>query len=393
MSGFDASGQPDQVKGWNTLNPSNLNNTGSGPNPLPTTPPVTSNPKATTPTATTQKVSILTAQDHAIFANHAQLTGDAILNIASRYATSDIAKNVNTAAGQKVMTQRIAHYRLRRSVRANAADNGKTPDQVRAQLTAARKAAGISCHTAKKANTTDGDNTEDESDADAEDVAAASTPTRLAPTVTIPANDQFLFNNSERLFGETLLTLAARYSNIEISKNIGKKSGNDVPILTQSAISLRITSALKARATATNATVDRARATLRQTREANNVNIRAANGTKNAKKVEPASQADVAITTAANALLEAVDTEMTDSDSGDEQQGYTPAEVDAANALLALSVPPTEEVVDAANTLMDIYRNDGAETEDEVSDIEMDNAEEAEFMADFQTRWRPGTGG
>jgi len=148
---------------------------------------------------------------------------------------------------------------------------------------------------------------------------------------------------------------------------------------------------LKARAKANNTTVEQARTALRQARRANNVILRGPDRAKEDNKVEPAPQADVATTSPADPLLNAMDTDMTDVSSEEEQQGYTPAEVEAANALLSLSVPPTQEVVDAANILMDMYRNDGAETEEGVSDIEMDDAERAEFMADFQARWRPGT--
>jgi hypothetical protein len=54
-------------------------------------------------------------------------------------------------------------------------------------------------------------------------------------------------------------------------------------------------------------------------------------------------------------------------------------------------IPLSQEVIDAARILMTLHSNDGAETEDEVSDTEMDDAEKADFMADFQARWRSGT--
>jgi hypothetical protein len=242
------------------------------------------------------------------------------------------------------------------------------------------------------------------------------------PSTPPPANDAFLFSNSERLVGETLLTLAAKYSKIEISKNVAKAGVIKQTTLSQGAVSFRITAALKARAKATSITVEQARANLHAAREGNNVKVRAADGTRrnpNRKpvvskrkavsapqgadgsaesaskksKVEPAPQADVATTTTS----EGADAEMTDStSSGGSQEGYSADEVDAANALVLLfrtpppspPSPPSQEVLDAASILMEMHRNDGAETDDEVSDTEMD---EAEFMADFQAQWRPET--
>jgi hypothetical protein len=238
------------------------------------------------------------------------------------------------------------------------------------------------------------------------------------PSTPPPANDAFLFSNSERLVGETLLTLAAKSSNIEISKNVAKAGVIKQTTLSQGAVSFRITAALKARAKATSITVEQARANLHAAREGNNVKVRAADGTRrnpNRKpvvskrkavsapqgadgsaelaskksKVEPAPQAVVATTTTS----EGADAEMTDSSSGDSQEGYSADEVDAANALVLLfrtppPSPPSQEVLDAASILMDMHRDDGAETDDEVSDTEMDKAE---FMADSQAQWRPET--
>ena len=96
---------------------------------------------------------------------------------------------------------------------------------------------------------------------------ATTTPTATA----ISANDQFLFSNPTRLVGETLLTLAERYTNSEILKHIGLKPGTDQPVLAQSALSHRITSALEKRTKATNTTADQARAALRTARDSNNV--------------------------------------------------------------------------------------------------------------------------
>jgi hypothetical protein len=357
-----------------------------------------------TPTATFQPTNNnMTPQDQAAFANPARLVGDTILSIATRYATTDIAINVNAAAGKAIMTRYIANYRLKVAIKVYAARIGQTPSQVRADLTATRIAAGIRCNAVKDADTTEadeehtGDTTEDESESDEEEAAATTTFTIAPPTPAVPspANDQFLFSNSERLVRETLLTLAERYSNKEISNNIGKKVGTDQFTLSQTAVSRRMTTALEARAKATKITVEQARANLHAARENNGVSVRAANGSRRDSsrksrsknsKVEPTPQAT---TTATAAVRESLDVEMTDASNS--QQVYTAAEVDAANALLLLCQAPSQEVVEAASILMTMHRNDGAETEDEVSDVEMDDAERAEFMADFQARWRPGT--
>jgi hypothetical protein len=395
------------LKGSQLCNPTSQTNT-------PTT--VVATPLPTTTTAT------MTSQDAAAFAHPAQLNGETILSIATRYATTDIAANVNSAAGKEIMTQGIASYRLQRAVKAYAAKVGQTADQVRAELVEARKNPGVKCKGANSKTESGGDEqqqhtgdtTEDEDESQSDDAFAPPTFTSMPST----ANDAFLFSNSKRLVGETLLALAAKYSNIKISQNVAKAGGIKQTTLSQGAVSFRITAALKARAKATSITVEQARANLHAAREGNNVKVRAADGTRrnpNRKpvvskrkavsapqgadesaelaskksKVEPAPQAVVATTTTS----EGADAEMTDSSSGDSQEGYSADEVDAANALVLLfrttpPSPPSQEVLDAASIIMDMHRDDGAETDDEVSDTEMD---EAEFMADFQAQWRPET--
>jgi hypothetical protein len=93
--------------------------------------------------ASVQPNNTLTAQDHAIFANHAQLTGDTLLNLATRYSKSDIAANANRVAGRKVMIERTAYARLSNAIKDHAARSGQTPAQVRTALTETRKAAGV----------------------------------------------------------------------------------------------------------------------------------------------------------------------------------------------------------------------------------------------------------
>ena len=318
---------------------------------------------------TPQHVNTPRPQDQAAFADPARLTGDAFLDIATRYATSDIAVNVNAAAGKQVMSRVVAISRLRRAITDYAARVGQTENQVKRELTAARKAAGVRCadhvstHTEGDVQHT-GNTNEEEEDSDADNEAFAPPPVTFtvapvpppAPILPTPANDLFLFSNPERLFGETFLTLAERYSNTEISNNIGQKPGTDKAIVTTSAVSRRLTRALESRAKATGITTEQARANLHTTRENNGVSVRAANGTvkdparepdngkkaaRNRKrkadsalqagaaaeannkksKAEPAPQADVAIAptapiapiaTLADAVQEAIDAEMAD---------------------------------------------------------------------------------
>ena len=344
----------------------------------------------------------LTAQDHAIFANHAQLASDTLLNLATRYSTSDIAANANRVAGRRVMIERTAYARLSNAIKGHAARSGQTPAQVRTALTETRKAAGVkacfkaSVKVSDGANDTagndqehTGDTTEDESDADAEEVFTArpaSGPAPTVPTSTLSAGDQYLFNNSENLHGEILLALAERYSNVDISRHITMRFGTDPTTIGASGMSLRVTRALKIRAKATNQTLEQVRDTLKQVREANGVTINNQKPT-----VQPASQADVATETPTAAAQEGMDVEMADASTGDNQQRYTAAEMDAAHALLLMCQTPPQDVLDAASILMDMHGGEGAATEDEVSDTEMNDADKAEFMADFQARWRPET--
>lgn len=277
-------------------------------------------------------------------------------------------------------------------------------------MTKARKAAGVTAGFSAFVKFSDGtgDNaagnndqehtgntTEDNSDAESEElftarpVSAPAAPT--VPAVSLPAADQDLSNNSQDLFGETLLTLAERYSNVEISRHVAMRFGHDPTTIGASGVSLRVTRALKARVTATNTTLDQAKNALKRAREVNGVTI---NNKK--PKVEPAQQADAALATSAKVAQDGMDVEMTDAVIGEAQQGYTAAEKDAADALLLMCQtpppsPPSQEVFDAASILMDMHRDDDSATEDEVSDTEMNDAEKAEFMADFQARWRPGT--
>ena len=143
---------------------------------------------------------------------------------------------------------------------------------------------------------------------------------------------------------------------------------------------------VKIRAKATNQTLEQVRDTLKQVREANGVTINNQKPT-----VQPASQADVATETPTAAAQEGMDVEMADASTGDNQQRYTAAEMDAAHALLLMCQTPPQDVLDAASILMDMHGGEGAATEDEVSDTEMNDADKAEFMADFQARWRPET--
>jgi hypothetical protein len=384
---------------------------------------------APNPVANVQSTTTIAAQDQVTFANPNQLSGDAILNLATRYATSDIAKRVNALAGRDVMTRRTACSRLRTAVRAYAARAGLTADRVTADLTAARRAAGIRCNApnnanakTSQANTSEsraneahtGDTIEEESDAEIQDTTTPAPPAFVpapARTATIPAADQELFDNSERLFGDTLLTLAERYSNSEISKHISKKFGTDKVTLGPAGVTSRINAALKSRVVGTTFTLDQLKDNLRAARAANGVRMRAPRGGMD-YTVKPAQQAVVATapTTApatAAAIPKAMDTEMgvaattttptaaapvpeamdvkmavveTETPAVATQEGEDVERADAGN--VAVQQRYTAVEMDAADALLMMFQTKGA-TDDEASDTEMNDAERAELITDF----------
>jgi hypothetical protein len=384
---------------------------------------------APNPVANVQSTTTIAAQDQVTFANPNQLSGDAILNLATRYATSDIAKRVNALAGRDVMTRRTACSRLRTAVRAYAARAGLTADRVTADLTAARRAAGIRCNApnnanakTSQANTSEsraneahtGDTIEEESDAEIQDTTTPAPPAFVpapARTATIPAADQELFDNSERPFGDTLLTLAERYSNSEISKHISKKFGTDKVTLGPAGVTSRINAALKSRVVGTTFTLDQLKDNLRAARAANGVRMRAPRGGMG-YTVEPAQQAVVATapTTApatAAAIPKAMDTEMgvaattttptaaapvpeamdvkmavveTETPAVATQEGEDVEMADAGNEAVQQRYTAVE--MDAADALLMMFQTKGA-TDDEASDTEMNDAERAELITDF----------
>jgi hypothetical protein len=333
----------------------------------------------------------ISTNDQFLFSDPARLLGETLLTLAERYTNSDILKHIGLKPGttdQPILAQSALSHRIILALEKRAKATNTTAAQARSALKTARAVNNVQSRApqgtvpryVKKAPATP---------------AAATTPT--------PAySDQHLFTNSELLFGETLLNLAEKYSNSDISKNVSKKFGTDQTTIGDSGVSLRTKRALKARAIANNITFDQAKEDLKQARLANGITLNnkgvslkrkaepasqagGAAGSNKKKRVEPAPQADAATTP------ESADTEMADSSSGDSQEGYTADEIDAANALLLMFQTPPQEVIDAANILMTLNKEDGAETEDEVSDTEMDDAQKAEFMADFQKNWRPET--
>jgi hypothetical protein len=311
--------------------------------------------------ANVQPTTTIVAQDQAVFANLDQLTGDTLLNSATRYSADDIAKQVNRVAGKAIANSSTVYSRVNRAIGDYAARAGLSVGRVKADLAFARKAAGVGLTATVKANlasqaTTSqaangshtGNTSEDESDyaetqevATAppafapglpahttedesdyaelqEDVAAAPpafTPGLPAPAAaaTPPATDEELFANPERLFGNPLLALAESFTHTEISKRIGTKPGADKAILSHGGVKARINAALKSRAVGTSATLVQLRANLRAARAANGVKTRAPKGGRD-RRVKPAPQAVVATTTpTAAAFQEAMETEMADA--------------------------------------------------------------------------------
>jgi hypothetical protein len=411
--------------------------------------------------ANVQPTNTIAAQDLIAFANPNRLTGDTLLNIATRYSTDYVVKQVSGVAGKAVMARSTISSRLSRAIRDYAARAELPTDQVKADLTASRRAAGVWVTKANVSQATTsqaaneghtGNTTEDESD-DAETQDVAATPPAFAPALAAPtaainpaATDQQLFANPDRLFGNTLLTLAERFSNPEISMRIGTKAGTDKSILSQRGVANRINAALKTRTVGTTATLDQLKDTLRANRAANGVKTRAPVGPRN-NTVEPALQAVVAtaltapVPTLAGAVQEAMDAEMVDvttetpvvavpeaidtemanattktpavavkvgmesmevemtnAVNENAQRGHTAAEMDAADALLMVfqtlprASPQDQEVLNAAAILMELHKDDDVATEDEVSDTEMNDAERAEFVVDYQARWRDSNG-
>jgi hypothetical protein len=96
--------------------------------------------------------------------------------------------------------------------------------------------------------------------------------------------------------------------------------------------------------------------------------------------------------------MESMDVEMTNAVNENAQQGHTAAEMDAADALLMVfqmsprTPPQDQEVLNAAAVLMELHKDDNVATEDEVSGTEMNDAEGAEFVVDYQARWRDSNG-
>jgi hypothetical protein len=392
MEGF----QVVKTGGWTAFSNTNMNTSastanGQTANPTPAAAASSTTPDTTTQATTTPTATAISANDQFLFSNPTRLLDETLLTLAERYTNSEILKHIKLKPGtdQPILTQSALSHRIMSALEEQAKPTNTTADQARAALRTARDSNNVLLRAP------DGTGPRYVKKAPAAPQAAATTQTRVH-------SDRDLFNNSELLFGETLLNLAERYSNSDISKNVSKKFGTDQTTLGNSGVSLRTKRTLKARAIATNITFDQARSNLRQARVANGITLNNRGGTIKGK-AEPASQADVAagsnkkmrVEPAPQAVEattpEGSDTEMTDTSSGDSQEGYTVDEVDAANALLMMCQTPSQEVVDAANILMTLHKNDGAETEDEVSDTEMDDAEKAEFMADFQARWRPET--
>ena len=89
---------------------------------------------------------------------------------------------------------------------------------------------------------------------------------------------------------------------------------------------------------------------------------------------------------------------MTNAVNENAQRGHTAAEMDAADALLMVfqtpprTPPQDQEVLNAAAILMELHKDHDVATEDEVSDTEMNDAERAEFVVDYQARWRDSNG-
>jgi len=113
-----------------------------------------------------------TPNDQLLFADQANIEGEALLDLATRYTTIDIARHVNAAAGKVAMSERKARWRVAAAIRNHAKSTGKTVSEVRGELTAARKSNGL-----RGRENVQGEASEYDSEADVADVAATANTT------------------------------------------------------------------------------------------------------------------------------------------------------------------------------------------------------------------------
>ena len=254
-------------------------------------------------------------KDELLIADPPRLTGEALVDLASRFSTADIVNFSNEATGGN-LTRAAINGRLNAALTKKAKALGTTKLLLKEELTEHRKTRGIRStrqepdhrHAAVGGDTqTGGDKTfaggetqVSENDQADEDVQATSAPQTDAATntdqpkgsdateessavdteaaaaaaVAVAEDDEFLaaqqqedeeaFQDQNSLKGEKILLLAERYSNADISARICGILGN-YP-LTENGVATRIHKALETKAKATGETIHQLRYDLNDAR-------------------------------------------------------------------------------------------------------------------------------
>ena len=248
-------------------------------------------------------------KDEILIADPPRLTGEALVDLASRFSTADIVNFSNEATGGN-LTRAAINGRLNAALTKKAKALGTTKLLLKEELTEHRKTRGVRStrrepdhrHSAVGGDTqTGGDKTfaggetqVPENDQADEDLQATSAPQADAATNTdqpkgsdateesgvvdtkaaAAEDDEFLaaqqqaddeaFQDQNSLKGEKILLLAERYSNADISARICGILGN-YP-LTENGVATRIHKALETKAKATGETIHQLRYDLNDAR-------------------------------------------------------------------------------------------------------------------------------
>lgn len=246
-------------------------------------------------------------KDELLIADPLRLTGEALVDLASRFSTTDIVNFSNEATGGN-LTRAAINGRLNAALTKKAKALGTNKLLLKEELTEHRKSRGIRSTRREPDQRrsvvggdtqTGGDKTfaggeVPENDQADEDVQATSAPQADAPTntdqpkgsdsteessavdteATAAEDDEFLaaqqqaddeaFQDQNSLKGEKILLLAERYSNADISARICGILGN-YP-LTENGVATRIHKALETKAKATGETIHQLRYDLNDAR-------------------------------------------------------------------------------------------------------------------------------
>lgn len=378
------------------------------------------------------------AKDERLLAGNPKfITGAALLDLAERYSTTDIANLANKAQKTEKLTFNHINGRLNTAMESKAKAVNSTRIQIRDELTEKRKAFGIrstrqnpSAATASptvvaknsSSSSTHGQNLNGQAEQAAE--AARAADPRILSDADARAKygaDYLIFQQPNGIFRAVILDLATRYSNKDISDGIAALPQNTN--LTENGVANRINSALQWRAKATGRDIHQVRAELNEVRVANGVispnshgkgYLRAPQAKRKRSVLEPIEEqkedetslkAPKVARKGKSSVLEPMkvqeDDEMTEADM-DAQQQYDAeltesdgagSEVQEAEATTLPMEAASPDVIEAASILMGLHRADAAlatpseetrETSPEKQDVEMDDAETADQVARFR---------